>query len=459
MVSLKLFATPLKDIEVNEIREGKFLIHCPKICLKQSTSDEPKEYNGPGFISQDEAKNLMFTLYPKEVFSPFDFVNEIVNSKALPGELIPTTKYFTLVAIDLENRTWTSEDIYLIPGTVIEGKLGRIKCAQTLGDESGSDEKGSLVLRVFAKVGLPFNTGTAQITEVEGQRSHSFSLNVLKYTSDKINFHLQDEEHTLTIHAEYAIEQFHEMMEKRITETLSFLTSKLMYPSIVNIWNNQTRSVTVYSKKRDMSLITRLVPPVTDRIDQYETFCNLFDKYFIFVNAFQDKSFHPISSQIRAIIRASAGSLETEILILVIAVETIVRLIVPNQPLTPEEIILVDDLKKHVKKWPQQIKDRILGSLAKLDDSGASRRLKQLIKLGVITKEQLEAWTSLRPQVAHGEAISSKDLQHMLDNYYRILALFYRLVFHAIGYEGEYIDYSLRGFPIRFYPSHKGEQQ
>ena len=458
MVSLKLFATPLKDAEVNEIREGKFFIHCPKVCLKQSNSDELKEYNGPGFISQDETKNLIFTLYPKEEFSLFDFIDEINNPKALPGELIPTTEYFTFVASDIESRTWTSDGIYLRPGnrTVIGGKLDRIKCEQTIGDEPDSEKKGTLILRIFTKVRLPFNTGTAQITEVEGQSSHSFSLNILKCVSDEIDFRIQDEEHTLTIYAEYSVKQFHEMLEKRIVETLWFLTSKLMYPSIVNIWNNQTRSVTVYSKKRDMSLITRLVPPVSNRFDHHKTFCTLFDKYFSFVNEFQDKSFHPISSQIRAIIRASAGSMDTEILVLSIAVEMLVNLIVPNQDLTPEEDAWLNSLKSSLKEGPQPISDRASAILTMLKTTGASQRLKQLIESDVITNEQRSAWSKLRNRAAHGMAIDTEDFQTTLNNYHKVLVLFYQLVFHRIGYEGDYVDYSLRGFPIRFYPSRKG---
>jgi hypothetical protein len=75
--------------------------------------------------------------------------------------------------------------------------------------------------------------------------------------------------------------------------------------------------------------------------------------------------------------------------------------------------------------------------------------LEGLVQDGVIPKAYLDAWKALRNSAAHADAADGAWIEPVLRKSGIVLALYYRLVFLLIGYQGPYTDYGEIGWPER----------
>jgi hypothetical protein len=78
--------------------------------------------------------------------------------------------------------------------------------------------------------------------------------------------------------------------------------------------------------------------------------------------------------------------------------------------------------------------------------------LRNLVRKTVITKQQYEAWQKLRNRSTHEYQLLRGNPNLLRELLPIVQVLFYRMVFHAIGYRGPYTDYSSPDWPIRQYP-------
>jgi hypothetical protein len=71
---------------------------------------------------------------------------------------------------------------------------------------------------------------------------------------------------------------------------------------------------------------------------------------------------------------------------------------------------------------------------------------------GIVRKSHIAAWQSLRNTSTHTFQVSRAAGDRMRAQLFQTIVLFHHLVFAAIGYRGNYVDYSESGWPTRFYP-------
>ena len=81
-------------------------------------------------------------------------------------------------------------------------------------------------------------------------------------------------------------------------------------------------------------------------------------------------------------------------------------------------------------------------------------RLQPLISSGKIRRNLLMSWKDVRHKNVHGSSFSSRDfdddqLQKVLLQIRSVTVLIYEIIFHIIGYEESYTDYSILGWPTR----------
>jgi hypothetical protein len=88
------------------------------------------------------------------------------------------------------------------------------------------------------------------------------------------------------------------------------------------------------------------------------------------------------------------------------------------------------------------IKKRLLGALGQMTDPRAKDRLYALANDRLICKRHIKAWEKLRNSSAHATDFEDAQLQDFLDKLHAVYVLFYQLIFLAIGYTGEYVDFS-----------------
>jgi hypothetical protein len=101
---------------------------------------------------------------------------------------------------------------------------------------------------------------------------------------------------------------------------------------------------------------------------------------------------------------------------------------------------------------------RIKGMMAGLTNMRAIDKLWRLADEDKVNRTQIEAWRELRNKQVHPVAldladVADRDYQNRFDLIHQATVLMYHVVFHLIGYEGKYTDYSTLGYPNRDYPS------
>ena len=169
----------------------------------------------------------------------------------------------------------------------------------------------------------------------------------------------------------------------------------------------------------------------------------------------EDRSFHPLSGQLRAVLQASAGSMTSLARALTVTIESLLletEAAVPK--LTSEETEWLRALRQYVRnsKPPGHMRDRVMGLLGLLKRRDWSNALRHLVEVHVITQEQARVTKELRNRVAHGDTLSHDDPQSLTTKCSTLLVVLYRLIFHRIGYQGVHTDYSTLGWPEAEFP-------
>ena len=243
-----------------------------------------------------------------------------------------------------------------------------------------------------------------------------------------------------------------EHIETRIIESLQFVLARPLLWSIM-IKGTGGSTISCIREIGSNNLRYKVQPPIS-LTDNTEWFCKLFELYLKYVLQHTEDKLHPISAQMRSICRASVGNVETQSLILSVAVESILKRVHETTfQLSPEEKEWINKAQEYFCSWggPENLSKRILSLFTMLPNPSASMRLNELVELRAINNEHRQAWSTLRNKLAHGGALGSTSLQEFLELSNTVLVLFYHLVFFAIGYEGKYTDYSTIGWPQKDY--------
>jgi hypothetical protein len=449
----------LDNNELSAFRNGNLEIHCLSIRLEKPPSNENK-YLGSGLIRQTTTNKFEFVMYSKKLTSSTDILDEVFgNNELRPGQLFPKSHYYKLTCIDEKGRKWISNAI-LRPnrkasknGTLISGYFDEIICHVRLPEKV---KKDYLSLEYSGEYKIPANISTHINKTIGGKQiAISSTLDTLQFTRNKMDFSLRNEDMHLQTEVRLERKRLPSNFETRITESLQFVFGYALSWSIMLKQSGKSGEITLRATSNQK--VRGVKPPVSSTRDTEIYFCNLFYSYLAYITP--SASTHPISAQIRSVALANSINVETLALVLSVAVEGVLRHInTKTVTLSEDELLSVEDAKKYFKNWggSKRITARINGLLRSiLENPSAKDVLNELTKERVTTPRHKEAWESLRNKLAHGGRMGSTPLQEFLDLTNSVLVLFYHLVFYIIGYQGQYPDYSINGWPERNYPLDK----
>jgi hypothetical protein len=168
---------------------------------------------------------------------------------------------------------------------------------------------------------------------------------------------------------------------------------------------------------------------------------------------------HSVSGQLAAIREAStARYIDAYALTMTAVVESLAFSDVRVRVRRPAER-QIQSLLRWIGDWSgsDELKQRASGAIANLGQTRAGDILRSLVKKGVITKQQFDAWQKLRNRSAHEYQMLRGNPNQLRELLPLVQVLFYRLVFHIIGYRGSYTDYSSPQWPTREYPGKSEE--
>ena len=455
--------------ELKHMKNGDFLLDCSEIELKSHSLESPDKYFGPGYIKQTKDGILVFKLYSSDKTGQMDAFNSLARDRA--GRVIPHEEYFKLTACDTHGREWICERILpnwdLGPnGLIITGEVNHITV--TL-ENCGNPEKKQIKLLSFDKIDIPANTHSESRDIVAGDEKKSWNLNVAKFKSDDLSFCLTNKSDELELLIEYEKDWPAQLIETRAHEALLFVLGKSINWSVVERVGG--KYVTVKVLQRPSRPDFEFFPPInTPSIDHTGYSWKLFDRYFQHIIKDKREGWHPLSERVYSIIDATKISFLTGCLLLCISIEWMLDIEFPD--LAQSSSIYIDflhEFKKMVKEWKEErshdftdvckekkelekLTDRILGVLGLIKNSRPKDKLEALVKSAAIKKEHMNVWIDVRPKLSHGAYLREIESQVLVDYYFKLITLFYNLIFHKIGYSGSYSNYSKEGFHIEGYP-------
>jgi len=369
------------------------------------------------------------------------------------GELIHEKYYYHLTANDINGRQWEAK--WIVPdiharqetnGYIVNAGIRELSYSSDLADEVTAY---SAVIYFPGDISIPFNTPVTVEKIVDAQkRSSSISLNIAKFSACGIEFEVEKEVGWLALNA-LSTTAIDSALVMRLIESLQFVLGKSLSWSIIDLIHGKTRRVRVRSFQKNVDK-SRAQPPIHfQQVDRLNKVWSLFDRYLSYTKKYDDERWHPIFRWIHAVIESGYSSLDTESLILSVAIEGLLR---EFKNLNYGNAELKNQIKKvncliRESNLEGGFKNRIFGLLGNMLKPRAKDLLHILKDKNLLDSRLVEEYDKLRNSSAHGELADSSKFQEHLDRCYAVLVLFYHILFLVIGYSGPYTDYSMRGFP------------
>jgi len=444
----------MEQDEIKLIMENKFIIDCVYLKLTQQVSDSAQKiYEGSGFIGQNQDGSLSLKMYCKgkisfkEALSPY--------GEPVSGEIIKEEYFYQLSAKDIQGREWDARWILpnIQPGPefmdyVITANMNEITSVLTFDKEI----KASYANIYFpGKIKIPCNIWTQEEKTVGGKKeSFSSTLDVAKCSSCDFEFRMENGANWLELKAVSQVRDINDTQIMRFIESLQFVLAMPLSWCISEIREKNTEKIRIKSCQSNDEQSRIGSPVYMDGPFSYAWL--LFDKYLTHIINYKDKeSWHPISSWIHAVIESGSASLDTEALVLSIAIEGLLREEFKHLETGNVELeAKINEAKSIIQQstLDEPFKKRIDASLTAMLQSRAKDLLYILQKKNLIDEKLIKEYGKLRNPSAHG-TFDISNPQECLDRCSIALMLFYYLIFLAIGYTGKYIDYSVHGFSVK----------
>jgi hypothetical protein len=451
----------LSQSELENLKHGSWEVDCPKIIIRSCNAENPLIFEGAGFLKQIASRQLVFKLY----------VNTQIGSQSRKyiqrGERIPNENYFDFIALDYQGRVWSCERILInskkasLGELIVQANLPRITSHGEMPKEL--ECKGSTFeIHVFDDINIPQNQTTIITKSISGGRpALQSSLNIWEFQCCNLKFRLiKEDSNHLIINFTTTEEDIPKYLKERVLEAFQFILGYPIHWATSHKRIGNSTELTLSSPERRLPG-GRFQPPVLlggYLIEEDKTFQELFTKYLRHIIDY-DQPQHPFWAQLNAIYEASNGKfIDAHALTLSVAIESLVSLEFPNLgEMTEEEKDAVKEALEYVGKWGGHtgIKNRIIGSVKSYSHPSISAKMKALVKAGAITKKHWTAWQNIRNKSAHSYQSHRTEGVRFVDDIFQVNVLFYHLIFHAIGYQGSYMDTSVVGFPVMKYPPEK----
>lgn len=441
----------LTEEEKLEFIENKFYLEGLEGRLIQQETNNPKIYNG-SFIIRQSSKAFEITVFISYMDS-HSLIKDSMQNRLKIGGIIPESHYYILEGRDLKGRKWHSSEFYpsynigykgiLFKGTVQEIYFER---------EIDSDNKNKIHLDFLNSFNIPAREITATIIRSGKREEKKFTRNIWSFKDDDISYIFTNEEYGLSVDVE-SNRAFPSYYISCIVETLYFVFARYISPSIEiershNIIKYLLR---ILEKPGATPLLETLIR--LDHVNASTVAKELFIKYIRYISKDKSELIHPISVELKRVIRASQYSLDAQSLVVAVAVEAILQSQYAKIKISKKENEEIDLVQKHIKNLDisNKLKKRLAGLIGTMKSSRPKDQLIQIKKRGIINAEHIEAWELLRNIVTHGNVDNINfDERYNLCN--MVSQLMYLLIFDLIGYKGIFTDYTKEGYPDLHFP-------
>jgi hypothetical protein len=291
-------------------------------------------------------------------------------------------------------------------------------------------------------------------------KSTSSSWNAWEFTVNKIKYLLINEGGGISFHINSKNRSFPNAFVRRIMEAFHLVLGHPMNWMAMSVQEGQSFEVRIRPQSLPKGQMHPPLPSGNIRISGSNKLSakyhrKLFHRFMKYISATEDYR-HPIWGQLNAIAEAGGASfIDAKALTLTVAIESLLQSEFPElgQP-DQQTQDSIEAITEYIKAWDgdDTMKNRLFGAIGSFKNPSATDKMRKLVDKSAITKHQYESWKKLRNPSAHTYLSTGIPTTEMVQLLQTCEVLFYHLVFHAIDYEGPYVDYSTPGWPIKDYP-------
>ena len=443
--------------EIQEYTEKSFAMDCPRMVLRQNIETDPRIYEGPGTIYQNDQGDLLFKLYSTGS-ADTKMLSRMFGPDALKaGEVIPRTEYFTLEATSMKGADWRCDVVLpelnqgVIGGPVATGTLYEL--TNETDDPNAKGESAFLSLRFGREFDFPGNVKRiTRTSQNDVERGISGDWTSAGFRVAGLEFEFQKDRGGVFLSAETQGARLPAHLDLRICESLEF-TFFQHERWIIRVVTEGPSHKTTLRPFQKPSKISHFHPLRFGGSSPFDCpVWNLFGKYLDFVLKHDQPKWHPLSENIHLAVMADGGSLESRLIGLSIAIEGVVKIGFPAvahpdatllaQVSAASELIAESSLEDSFKK-------RVAGVFGAMQHPRAKDKLLEFVEAGIIRPELVKAWSGMRNSAVHASGLDPAEIRTVYKEYQIAVTLLNELVMLLIGYQGPYTDYSVVGWPQR----------
>jgi hypothetical protein len=432
---------------------GDLRIDCSKITLTQNTANNPLVFSGNGYIHQLVDGAIRFHMFAQ---SEDEARAAALLHVSLRANLLGKENYFSFEAVAYGGDTWTCDSVRAEPEIYGRDLLVRGGLYEIRRTEEGPEGESPFFLQVqiFQKLDLQHTAFVENVHDFGNNHQRRLS----RYSSDIGACETRSLEDRVLWHVSSQTE-LPDKLHDLVIAAFEFLAAKTVAPRVIEHHRRSTQTLRLLSP-RPVSLRTRLRRPISaHHLRDYEMPWRLFSLYLAYLCSYSGSGWHPCVLHLHNAIEASANSLDAARLELCVAVEGLAKLV--SVPADEEQ-------KKAIKKLTKAMKcillrsglnatvlgQRAEGLLSQLYIPRLKDQLEPLVRAGEIRPALIKAWSDLRNGAAHAAAFDIDNARpdetaKLLVGIDRVTTLMYEIIFHLIGYDEEYTDYSEPDQPPR----------
>ncbi len=377
-----------------------------------------------------------------------------------------------LEALDQGSRRWTCSQILPRPDWPTTGVI--VRADVPFLERRGAPRRAPVTARfsgyVFDNLGLPPNAGSEERLESGHFSSRTSRHDRADFTAAGIRCEVLQEDGYTEIYAAARQAEFPAHFDERLRSTLEFVSGKPVPWAAFQ--HTTSDAVWLHVRGRAYTPMQgRIQRPIrTDLSDSVEATYRLFDCHLQHVLGAGEPPMHRLGAEWGEVLRGSVGTLETQATITCVVVESLCRYLQQNG------LVRIrrraggagwPRYKRALGRWRNAVlrasaglelspglRRRIVQAFSAVGFVSASRVLKRLVAEGALDPHLMTVWERLRPAAAHAdrEALAQGGLEQLNADCRAVVTLLYQLMFHAIGYEGTFTDFSARGWPPAVYP-------
>lgn len=462
--SFKNYRTPLSPEFLKGYSQGRLVVDFTELRLTQRRPTNPPSYVGKGFLEvlTDSEFTLRMYVESSEGHEEATLRSlERETNEVRPGDFISPETYFRMSGSDISGFAWQCDRVQVsihdgghgivLTGTLLEAlKHETVDLSEVTRAQASMYFFNELRVALDRRMASEVSSGGRTVCPGFERTLTTFSAAGMEFAAEQV----APEKGSFVARLTSSDSTLPPAIETRVEETLRYVTASSANWCIVEKRFGTNRQVLVVPRRPvHTSFFNEPVDHTAPGASPH--YWRLFGAYLEHVLRAKDAdSYHPLSSQLFHVVSGETRQLDLNGLAVGVAVEGVLNVAFDEIGKPSKEFLAAREaLATRVARMKcavPELERRVKGALDAMKSSSASPtdKLKTLEAAGVVTREFVKQWKDLRNKTAHAKGSFDPDaMRKLFPLCNAVYTMLNRLVFQAIGYEGEFQDFSQRGWP------------